>query len=246
MSDAFYGAFKDFIFKNAVKFLRGRKVLPKEEYSRLDEAARARAFTVSGYMGLEVLQKFSDMLAEAVEEGKTKEDFFREMNTFLEDNGYGAMNPWKSDTVFRTNIQTAYNAGHYESMTSPETLRLRPYWQYKTAADGRVRDSHALMHNLVYRADDPIWDIWYPPNGFRCRCTVVSLSKSQVEQRHLEVQSTPPRDVDYGTGEIRMLTPDKGFSCNPAKTVYRPDMGNIDRPLREIFRRRSEKADKPN
>lgn len=238
MSDVFYGSFKDFIFKNAVNFLKGRKVLEKSAYQQLEDAARARAFTVSGYTALEVLQQFSDSLVSAVEDGKTKEDFREEMNTFLEDHGYSAMNPWKSDTIFRTNIQTAYNAGHYQSMTSPETLRLRPYWQYKTAADGKVREAHALMHNVVYRADDPIWDIWYPPNGFRCRCTVVSLSKRQVEQRHLEVQDRPPRDVDYDTGEIRMATPDKGFSCNPAKTVYKPDLSNIDKPLREIFRKR--------
>lgn len=159
MSEALYGSFKDFIFKKAVKFLRGRKALPKDVYMKLDDEARAKAFTVSGYTALEVLQEFSDALADAVEQGKTKDDFLKEMNTFLADRGYEAMNPWKSDTIFRTNIQTAYNAGHFQSMTSPETLRLRPYWQYKTAADGRVRESHAIMHDAVYRADDPVWDI---------------------------------------------------------------------------------------
>ena len=128
---------------------------------------RARAeksFTVSGYTALEVLQEFSDALADAVEQGKTKDDFLKEMNTFLVDRGYEAMNPWKSDTIFRTNIQTAYNAGHFQSMTSPETLRLRPYWQYKTAADGRVRESHAIMHDAVYRADDPCGTSGTRPN----------------------------------------------------------------------------------
>ncbi len=238
MSEAFYGNFKDFMFKKAVKFLKGRKVLPKDVYRKLDDEARAKAFTVAGYTVLEVLQTFSDTLAGAVEEGKTKETFLEEMNTFLTDHGYDAMNPWKSDTIFRTNIQTAYNAGHYQSMTSPETLRLRPYWQYKTAADGRVRESHAAMHNAVYRADDPVWDIWYPPNGFRCRCMVRSLSKRQVEQMGIEVRQNPPRTVDYATGEIRMASPDKGFSNNPAKMTYKPDLTNIDKPLRKIFRER--------
>jgi SPP1 gp7 family putative phage head morphogenesis protein len=241
MSEVFYGSFKDFIFKKAVNFLKNRKVLPKEEYQKLDDDARAKAFTVSGYTSLEILQQFSDSLTQAVEEGKTKDDFRKEINSFLEDHGYDAMNPWKSDTIFRTNIQTAYNAGHYKSMTSPETLRLLPYWQYKTAYDGRVRDEHAAMHNAVYRADDPIWDIWYPPNGFRCRCIVRALSRSQVDKMKLEVQTGAPRDVDYETGEIRMLTPDKGFSCNPAKSIYKPDMSNIDKPLRTIYEKRSRK-----
>lgn len=43
MSEALYGSFKDFIFKKAVKFLRGRKALPKDVYMKLDDEARAKA-----------------------------------------------------------------------------------------------------------------------------------------------------------------------------------------------------------
>ena len=50
-----------------------------------------------------------------------------------------------------------------------------------------------------------IRDSWYPPNGFRCRCMVRSLSKRQVEQMGLEVRQNPPRTVDYDTGEILMI-----------------------------------------
>lgn len=49
----------------------------------------------------------------------------------------------------------------------------------------------------------------------------------------LEVRQNPPRTVDYDTGEILMINPDKGFSNNPAKTTYKPDLSNIDKPLRE-------------
>ena len=31
--------------------------------------------------------------------------------------------------IFRTNIQTAYNVGHYEQMTDPGVMKLRPVWQ---------------------------------------------------------------------------------------------------------------------
>ena len=102
------------------------------------------------------------------------------MNDFLERNGYEGLNPFNADVIFRTNMQTAYNAGHYKSMTNPTTKKLRPFWKYITAGDGEVRESHAQMEGRIYPADDPIWDIWYPPNGFRCRCTVVSLTKSQA------------------------------------------------------------------
>ncbi|CAH8721635.1 hypothetical protein WDD9_006388 [Paenibacillus melissococcoides] len=57
-------------------------------------------------------------------------------------------------------------------MTAPETLRLRPYWQYD-AGPGQAHAAIAsAMHGRVFRADDPIWNTWVSPNGFRCRCTV--------------------------------------------------------------------------
>lgn len=229
---------RDFIFKDAVTFLKKKRTLTKEEYQALDESARAKAFTVSGYTEAEVLQQFLDTLTDAVEEGKSFTQFKEEINTFLTDKGYEAQNPWKLETIFRTNVQTAYNAGHYKSMTDPTTMKLRPYWQYVTAADGDVRDSHAAMHGRVYRADDPIWKIWYPPNGFRCRCRVVSRTKQWVERNQVEVQTRMPYDVDFGTGEIRDLKPDKGFSNNPAMEVWKPKQEKMSDEVWDAFKER--------
>lgn len=189
---------------------------------------------------LEVLQEFLDCLTKAAEEGTTKEQFQKDMSSFLEEHGYEGINPWKSDNIFRTNMQTALNAGHYKSMTDETTMKMRPYWRYRTAGDGHVRESHAVMEGRVYRADDPIWDVWYPPNGFRCRCMVVSLSKKQVERMGLHVETEAPFDVDYSTGELLPKFPDKGFSNNPAKTVWKPDMTNISPELRELYRERKQ------
>lgn len=239
--DVSYGQTKDFVFKDAIAFLKEKKALTTEEYRSLDDESRAKAFTVSGYTSLEVLQEFLDCLEKAIEEGTTKEQFREDMSRFLEEHGYEGINPWKSDNIFRTNIQTAFNAGHYKSMTEKSVLKLRPYWQYKTAGDGDVRESHAQMADKVYRADDPIWDIWYPPNGFRCRCMVVSLTRNQVESRGLRVESKMPYNVDFSTGEIKPVFPDKGFSNNPAKSMWKPDMSRLSPKLKKIYWERKQK-----
>lgn len=114
--DVIYGRSEDFVFKEAVDFLKKKKALTAEEYKKLSAECKARAFTVSGYTSLEILQEFLDCLVKAVEEGRTKEQFQEEMNRFLEEHGYEGMNPWKCDVIFRTNVQTAFNAGHYESI----------------------------------------------------------------------------------------------------------------------------------
>lgn len=163
MADVTYGSTKEGLFQSALEFLKQKKSLPSKLYRELEDEARAKAFTVSGYSRIEVLEQFLQELEAAIEQGTTKETFREHMNTFLEEKGYEGMNPWKADVVYRTNLQTAYNAGHYKAMTEPMTRKLRPYWQYITAGDGDVRPSHAAMQGKVFRCDDPIWDIWYPP-----------------------------------------------------------------------------------
>lgn len=238
MSEATYGRTGDFIFKEAIRFLKKKTPLTASEYKSLDDECRAKAFTVSGYTSLEVLQKFLDELTEACENGKTKKDFMESMKDFLERNGYEGLNPFNADVIFRTNMQTAYNAGHYKSMTNPMAKKLRPFWEYVTAGDGEVRESHARMDGKIYAADDPVWNIWYPPNGFRCRCSVVSLTKSQVERSGKTVSRELPYDVDYSTGEMVYQYPDKGFSNNPAKDSWKPDLSGVDLNLKKAFKER--------
>ncbi len=107
------------------------------------------------------------------------------MNGFLEGEGYEGVTPYQAENIFRTNIQTAYNVGHYKQMTEPGVMTLRPYWQYDAVNDSRTRPCHLAMDGRVFTADVPIWDTWFPPNGFKCRCTVRSLSRRQVERRGL-------------------------------------------------------------
>lgn len=235
MADVSYGSPKDGIFREALDFLKKKKPLPAKEYRQLEDDAKAKAFTVAGYTTAEVLEEFLQELEVAVEEGSTKEAFQERMNDFLGSAGYEGMNSWRADVIFRTNLQTAYNAGHYKAMTDPTVRRLRPYWQYQTIGDGHVRDTHAAMEGRVYRCDDPIWDIWYPPNGFRCRCSVVSLTEEQVRQRGLQVDTLMPHQIDYSTGEAVFHWPDKGFSDNPAKAVYHPDMQGIRPDLKKVY-----------
>jgi uncharacterized protein with gpF-like domain len=42
------------------------------------------------------------------------------------------------------------------------------------------------------RADHPFWDTWYPPNGFRCRCGVVTLSADNVRDENCKLKKMIP------------------------------------------------------
>ena len=205
---------------------------------------RALAFTVSGYTKAQVLKKFYDELLAALEEGNSLAEFRENMNDFLEAEGYEGITPYQAENIFRTNIQTAYNVGHYKRMTEPGVKALRPYWQYDAVNDSKTRPSHLAMDGRVFMADDPIWDTWFPPNGFKCRCTVKTLSKRQMEQRGLTVETEAPRAARLEDGRFVNILPDPQFDTNPAKVRYQPDLTGYPEPLKKAYQER-EKGNTP-
>ena len=203
----------DMTFEEAVEYFKGRVPVDSSTFYKIAEKYRGLAFTVSGYTKAQILKHFYDEILAALEEGHTLSEFRSSMNEFLESEGYEGLDPLQADNIFRTNIQTAYNVGHYEQMTDPAVMQLRPYWMYDAVQDSRTRPSHLAMDGRVFPADHKIWDVWFPPNGFRCRCTVRTLSKRQVEARELKVEDKFPA-----------IAPDPHFGTNPAKVKFSPNM----------------------
>ena len=224
---------KDMTFEEAVDYFKGRVPVTAEVFYRIAEQYRGLAFTVSGYTKAQILKRFYDEILAALEDGNTFSEFKKNMNDFLKAEGYEGLDPLQADLIFRTNIQTAYNVGHYEQMTDPGVMKLRPYWQYDAVNDTHTRPSHLAMDGKVFPADHPVWNTWFPPNGFRCRCTVRTLSKRQVEARGLTVEEKFPA-----------IAPDPHFGTNPAKVQFSPDMKGYPDALVKAYQNR-EKEEAP-
>ena len=225
---------KDMTFEEAVDYFKGRIPVTADVFYRIAEQYRGLAFTVSGYTKAQILKRFYDEILAALEDGNTFSEFKKNMNDFLKAEGYEGLDPLQADLIFRTNIQTAYNVGHYEQMTDPGVMKLRPFWQYDAVNDTHTRPSHLAMDGKVFPADHPVWNTWFPPNGFRCRCTVRTLSKRQVEARELKVEDRFPA-----------IAPDPHFGTNPAKVQFSPDMKGYPDALVKAYQNREKENPSP-
>ena len=229
---------KDITFEEAVDYFKERVPVTASQFYKIAEVYRSLAFTVSGYASVQILKRFYEEILAALEEGNTLQEFRANMNDFLETEGYEGITPLQADNIFRTNIQTAYNVGHYEQMSDPAVKELRPYWEYDAVQDTHTRRSHLAMDGRVFPADSPVWDTWFPPNGFRCRCTVRSLSKRQVEQRGLKVETDVQRSATVANGRFVSIMPDPMFNTNPAKVRFKPNLEGYPEPLRRAYEKR--------
>ena len=137
-----------------------------------------------------------------------------------------------------------------------ENVDDRPYWMLVAIMDGDTRPEHALLNGVVYPADDPFWQVWYPPNGWGCRCRVVTLSAADVERMGLRIASSRGRmserletiskrtgemrevatlrTPDPNTGRMKVISPDAGFSHNPGH-AWKPDLNRYDESLVKAY-----------
>lgn len=216
----------------AVEYIQKKGIAITQHWYELWQDAHAKAFTVAKITNAQMLQDIKDLVEKSLKEGLTFDSFKKEFTKMLQTKGYTApagLTPWRLETIYRTNLQSAYMRGRYHYQIQD---RARPYWMYEAVLDSRTRPSHRGMHGKIFPKDDPIWDIWYPPNGFNCRCRVRSLTKEEAEKRGIsegkiiwKTENILKTDTSsqkvpiggYKDENGNTYYTDKGFSYNPAK-----------------------------
>ncbi len=234
----------DLPFEEQLAFFRQKGyALSPDSWRDVWQKAHARAFTVARVSAMDVLMDIRKALDEAMEKGLSLKSFQSELPEILERKGWFApkgepavavqpdgtvrkrLTGWRLENIYRTNLQAAYQVGRYEQ--AQEVKSTRPYWQYKAVMDASTRPEHAAMHNKVWHAEHPVWNQWYPPNGFGCRCYVKTLSERQLRARGLTEEK---RGVN--------VKPDEGFRYNPGEAgldAWKPDLNKYPIGLSDQF-----------
>lgn len=229
--------FENLPFLEALAYWQSKIPVTRDEFDKLSGEAKTRAFAVSSLSKLDQVQAVFNGIEKALEEGQSYGQFKKEM---LEKLPVGwRETPHRLENIFRTNIQTAYQVGRYQQLM--KVTDTMGYWRYVAVADSRTRKVHFGLHGTVRRYDDTFWDSFYPPNGYRCRCTVQALSKRMMKSRGLSAGEGIPERVIYTDPLTGMQTPivpvpDKGWDMHVGKTSWKPDIAskNYDERLSVI------------
>ncbi|WP_321495622.1 phage minor head protein [uncultured Desulfobacter sp.] len=224
--------------KDAYEFWQDKVPMSRKAFNAMAEDARVKAFVVSGMAKGDMLQAMYDSIGTALEAGQPIGSWKADLRTLFDDKGWKQIEGFRLDNIFRTNIQTAYMAGRYRQMTN--AVKTRPFWRYSAINDRRTRLAHAALHGRVVRADDPFWDKFYPPNGFRCRCTVTSLSAREMARNGVKpetIEPGQPLEITMSNhphkGRVVPVMPDNNFQTNPGKSYWQADTGRFRADVRQ-------------
>ncbi|WP_180108208.1 phage minor head protein [Acinetobacter sp. YH12085] len=160
-------------FLEALQYAHDKKIVLPDEFYSMDLKTRQMATTVSFLSSLEQIETVIKSLNTTLADGGTFNDFQKliaESEIILPKHYL--------DTVFRTNIQSAYGHGRWQQQNRNKAKR--PYLMYSAIDDSRVRPAHLALNRIVLPIDHPFWLTHYPPLGFRCRCTVIALTEAQA------------------------------------------------------------------
>lgn len=243
--------------QEALRYLRSKGYRIGFDWRDVRDQEHARAFTVAKGMRLDILADIREALDQALAEGRTFEQFKRDLTPVLQAKGWWGRqamtdpktgetttvqlgSPRRLQIIFDTNIRTAHAAGDWARIERVKDRR--PYLMYDPVMDGHTRPLHRTWNGIVLPVDHPWWDTHYPPNGWRCRCRVRQLSDRDLGRYGLKVADPAPEVVERDwlntrTGVTEQVPEgiDPGFAYNVGKAHMRalvppPDSGPLSVP----------------
>jgi SPP1 gp7 family putative phage head morphogenesis protein len=177
--------------KEAIDFLKGK--LPERSLAWDDLAGpvHAKVFTVAGATNLAVVTDLHKAMTSAIENGTTITDFRKAFDKTVAENGWShnGTRGWRTRVIFDANLRSAHMAGRWSQLWANRDRR--PFLEYRTAGDARVRPLHRQWNGIVRPLTDPFWAVHYPPNGWGCRCTVRARNQAEIDAKGLRVSTEP-------------------------------------------------------
>lgn len=200
-------------FEDAAQAILKKTILPAETIDDILDAYEQYRFAIQADLSRDILEAVKLKTAALVKDGGTPTDFVNYAKTL----GDGYISDAYARTFFRTESTNAHAAGRMKQAFSPELDDFVVAFKYVAVGDGDTRSNHKANDGLFFDKRDPDWAGRIPPNGFNCRCRILTISKVRAKRmgRWDEQKGRFRSDKPPAAG-----APDPGFENSPLVRVY--------------------------
>ena len=153
--------------------------LSAQEYSR--------SFAVAQTAGYSIIRDIHEAFVSSVGARETEREFIDRLLPLLKRRGWlgdpGKIAP-RLALIYDTNLRVARGAGRWNRYK--RTAHAFPYLRGVTARDERVRhpprseSDHRAFDGLILPVTHSFWTKYFVPLGFRCRCGIIQMTRSQL------------------------------------------------------------------
>ena len=163
-------------------------------------AAKVEQLTVGG-----VIDDVLEVILQAEADGVPMKEIQAFLADYLQGRWGDAASPLLR-TIFRTNVQSAFNSVRYTRMNGDAT---RPFWQFAAILDESTTMGCQRCDGTTLASDDTWWATHWPPLHHHCRSTVLPLTPEELEAVG-GITERPPVNATVAA-EGFGLTPDGAF-----------------------------------
>jgi SPP1 gp7 family putative phage head morphogenesis protein len=233
-------------FTEAIDFLRAKlgTQLPSTTWTDTYGRVNSVGFAVAGAWKDALLSDLGAAVLDHLENGKTVQQFQPVFEAIAAKHqwAYKGKPAWRAAIILNTNIRSAYAAGKWQQIQ--RVKQDRPYIRYVAVLDARTRPAHRAWNGTILPVEDKWWQTHFPPNGWNCRCTVMSLSDRDLVRKGWKVDASPagpglvPTVVNDRTGEGLKAVPygiDPSFEHNPGAVLEAPFVPQLADDLAQGF-----------
>lgn len=206
-------------FDEGIADLYGRNPIFEPNWIELSRRySREQVFGLARSMDQATTEIINLAMAKHLKEGKPREEF---LQWFLKRKNIRQNTRAYAQTVYRTNLSTAYTSGR-----TRQAKRMRGFvvgFEFQATGDSDTRINHQIAHRLRAPIDSPFWDFFHPPLGYNCRCTLKPITAPEARRNGW---------LDVAGTELRTFHPRFGFGVTLAQLVgvgARPDLPTFGR-----------------
>lgn len=165
-------------FKEAIDAFRKKVIVTSGEWDKLDAKAKQKAFRVAGVAQLDLVSDVWTAIDRAIRDGTTLEDFKRAIGDRVRRAWGGSVDApgHRLDTIFRTNVQSAYSAGRWAQLTDDDVMESHPVWTFDAVLDDATTDVCEDCDGTTLDAGASWWDSHNPPLHFSCRSGIIPMT----------------------------------------------------------------------
>ena len=213
------------VFEEAVNAITTRNPEIAVGYEAVQRIYQRKGFGLAISTSEKLTQRVQDELSKGLKEGRTYAETAAEMERIAAEEEAITGSPvttkeWTkaySETVYRTNAASSYEAGKWEQVLDPDVSGVIVAMEYETMEDSDVRPEHAKLHGLVAGVNDPVWATHSPPLSYNCRCGLRYITRAEAKERGLMIE---------GADQVSKRIEPEGFTGeapNPEFRTQRPD-----------------------